>query len=130
MRLVISGSSSLADKMKYWRDHLEESGYEILDWPKGIEESSFEESFPDVHRQFYAAIGKADMLFIPNEEKNGQAGYIGAGVFAEISFAMGLNFIRETKIKVLVLNRPSEESHFYEDITRWEKYEWLEIGRP
>ena len=128
--MVISGSSSLKEEMRGWRERCEEAGFQILDWPAPMKEGDFDDVFPEMHKSFYEAIGKADILFVPNETKEGREAYIGAGVFAEISFAMGLNFVREEKMEIIILNRPKEGSNFHEDIIRWEKYGWLRIGPP
>lgn len=36
-KLVISGSSKLEDKVKYWVDYFENKGYQVLDYPRLIE---------------------------------------------------------------------------------------------
>jgi len=82
--------------------------------------------WPDVHKYFYRTISKTDILFIANADKNNIPGYIGVGVFAEISFAAGLNFIRKKKIQILLSKMPSSKSVFHEDVKRWLGLGWLE----
>lgn len=72
-------SKSFAEE---WLKNFESLNYEILDYPKAIQESKFMELYPNIHTEFLENITKTDMLFLMNEDKNGIVGYIGYAVYA------------------------------------------------
>ena len=125
--LVISGSSSLTKEMGRWLAYWQDKGYEVIDWPIQIKKAEFNKKWPQVHKKFYQSIEKTNVLFIANEDKNGMNGYIGPGVFAEISFSIGLNLTRKKQIKILLYKLPSKKLFYYKDLSLWIKMGWLEI---
>ncbi|MEI7749972.1 MAG: hypothetical protein WCJ25_03130 [Candidatus Moraniibacteriota bacterium] len=125
--IVISGSASLQKEMLNWVKFWEEKDAEVLAWPVKIEEVDFDVEWPKVHDIFYKAIDKTDFLFVANAGKNGIEGYVGPNTFAEISFAVGLNFIRKRKIRVILQNMPMDESSYGEVLRLWIKNGWMEI---
>lgn len=127
--LVISGSASLNKKMEKWFCYWKNSGYEIIDWPVSIEKERFYKKWPAVHRNFYKALGKTEVHFIANEDKNGIKGYIGPGVFAEISFAVGLNMARKKQIEILLYKLPSKKLFYYSDLKLWIKMGWIKVWK-
>lgn len=126
-KVVISGSASLQEELKKWVRYWEKRNAEILAWPVPVSEEYFEKEYPQVHADFYHAIADSDILFVANEPKNGIEGYVGPSVFAEVSFALGLNFVRERKIGVVFLNPPADDSPFSEALRLWIDYGWAEI---
>ena len=80
-----------------------------------------------IHDAYYNAIDGTDILFIANVGKNGVLGYVGPNAFAEISFAVGLNFVRKRKIRVILQNMPMDESSYGEALRIWIKNGWMEI---
>lgn len=123
--LVISGSSSLPAEMEKWFLFWKSRGYTILNWPKPIAQKKFLKSWPAIHKKFYAALEKTDIHFVANENKNGQKGYIGNGVFAEISFSAGLNLVRKKKINIILIKKPDPINKFSRDLRLWHKMGWL-----
>lgn len=126
MKVVISGSASLQNEILKWVTFWEKE-HEVIAHPVPIEKKDFEKEWPKVHESFYKALNDADVLFIANERKNDIDGYIGPNVFAEVSFAVGLNFVRKRKINILFLSVPTEQSSFSEALRLWMKYGWLEL---
>ncbi len=125
-RVVISASASNQVAIIKWRKYWTSLGYRVINDPgQEISKEDFSKTWPGVHKYFYRTISKTDILFIANADKNNIPGYIGAGVFAEISFATGLNFIRKKKIQILLSKMPSSKSIFHEDIERWLDLGWL-----
>jgi len=114
-KIVISGSASLQEEMKKRVRFWEEKGDQVLAWPVPI------------HDAFYNAINGTDILFIANVGKNDVLGYVGPNAFAEISFAVGLNFVRKRKIRIILLNMPMDESSYGEALRLWIKNGWMEI---
>lgn len=127
MNVVISGSASLQEEMKKWVAYWNGRGVDVLAWPDPIAEESFEAEWSEVHRKFYEALYDTDILFVANVGKGGINGYIGPNVFAEIAFAVGLNFVREKKIRVILINTPSEESRDAEALRLWMHSGWMEL---
>jgi hypothetical protein len=126
-KVVISGSASLQEELKKWVRYWEKRNAEILAWPVLVSEERFEKEYPRVHSDFYRAIAASDILFVANEPKNGIGGYVGPSVFAEVSFAIGLNFVRKRKIGITFLNPPADDSPSSEALRLWIGYGWAEI---
>lgn len=68
-KIVISGSSKLQDKVNYWLDYFKKQNYEILDYPRLIEQDKYTEELPIVYKNFYNALENTDVFFLMNEEK-------------------------------------------------------------
>lgn len=84
-KLVISGSSKLEDKVKYWVDYFEDKRYQVLDYPRLIENENYERDLPDIYKSFYNNLEETDIFFLMNEDKNGIKGYFGASAIAELT---------------------------------------------
>ena len=125
--IVISGSASLQDKINYWLDYFKNKNYEILDYPSPIEQNSFLELYPNVHKNFFKALTKCDTLFVMNEDKNNISGYIGASTFAEVSFCVAQNFIYNNNIEILLLKLPDKKVQCYDEITLWLNLGWIKL---
>lgn len=125
--IVISGSASLQDKVNYWLDYFKNKDYEILDYPSPIEQNSFLELYPNVHKNFFKSLTKCDILFIMNEDKNNISGYIGASTFAEISFCVAQNLIYNNNIEILLLKIPDKKVQCYDEITLWLNLGWIKL---
>lgn len=125
--VVISGSASLSEEMKKWFFYWQKKGYRVIDWPVPIKAREFGKKWPVIYKKFYNSLKKTDIHFVANEDKNGIKGYVGAGVFAEISFSVGLNLIRKTPIKILLYKMPSKKLFYYKDLSLWIKMGWLKV---
>ncbi len=126
-KIVISGSASLEKEMKYWLEYWKKEGLEVLDWSNPINDNAFMDEWPHVHKNFYINLTKTDTHFIANEDKNGEKGYIGPGVFAEIAFSVGLNLSQGKNIKVILNQLPSQTNKFYNDLKLWLDLGWIEL---
>ena len=126
-KVVISASSSQHLVIKKWLKYWKEKGYRVINHPIQIKKSNFQTDWPKIHKDFFSSLSKADILFIANEDKKGFTGYVGVGVFAELSFVLGLNFIRKRKIKIVLYKKPSRQSVFYEDTVLWLKLRWINL---
>ena len=107
-KIVISGSSSLQDKVNYWVKHFEGKNMKILDYPRYIEKENYEKELPKIYEKFYKSLENTDIFFLMNEEKNGVKGYIGASMIAELTYVVILNLIHNKNIDIYILNLPSE----------------------
>lgn len=126
-KIVISGSSKLQDKVNYWIKHFEEKDYEILDYPKLIEQENYEKELPKVYEDFYTALENTDVFFLMNEEKKGIKGYIGASAIAELTYVVILNLIHHKNIEIYILNIPSEEVSSYDEVKFWLDMGWIKL---
>jgi hypothetical protein len=123
--VVISASASQKSAIENWVKYFKDKDYKVINHPIQIENKNFANVYPKIHKKFYNSLSKTDIHFISNEDKNGVVGYIGTGTFAELSFTVGLNFIRKKKIKIIVQKIPDKKSNYYEDIKSWEKLGWI-----
>ena len=71
-KVVIAGSAKLQKEINKWLKIFESKNYEILDYPREIEQERFIELYPSIHKTFFECITKTDMLFIMNEDKRCQ----------------------------------------------------------
>lgn len=126
-KVVISGSSKLQDKVNYWLKHFEDKDYEILDYPKLIEQDNYEKELPKVYEDFYTALENTDVFFLMNEEKKGIKGYIGASAIAELTYVVILNLIHNKNIEIYILNMPSEEVSSYDEVKFWLDMGWIKL---
>lgn len=126
-KVVISGSSKLQDKVNFWLKHFQNKDYEILDYPKLIEQENYVKELPKVYKEFYTALENTDIYFLMNEEKNRIKGYIGASSIAELTYVVILNLIHNKNIDIYILNMPSEEVSSYDEVKFWLDMGWIKI---
>lgn len=126
-KIVISGSSSLQEKVNYWREYFKNKNYEILDYPKPIEKGNYEKKLPKVYKDFYTALENTEVFFLINEEKNGIKGYIGASAIAELTYVVILNLIYNKNIDIYILNMPSQEVSSYDEVKFWLDIGWIKL---
>lgn len=126
-KIVISGSSKLQDKVNYWKNHFQNLNYEILDYPKLIEEQNYEKELPSIYKNFYTSLENTDVFFLMNEEKNGIKGYIGASAIAELTYVVILNLIHNKNIDIYILNLPSKEVSSYDEVKFWLNMGWIKL---
>lgn len=126
-KVVIAGSAKLPNEVENWRKLFETKNYEVLDYPREIEEKKFMELYPNIHTEFLENIIKADMLFVMNEDKNGKTGYIGYEAYAELLFGLSQKLIYKKNIELVILKMPSTEVGCYEEINLWLKLGWIKL---
>lgn len=125
--IVIAGSAKLQEHIKYWINFFQEKKYNVLDFPKPIDEKRFINLYPDIHKEFMINITNTDILFIMNEDKNGKAGYIGCETFAELAFGVTQKLVYKKDIEVIILKKPSKDVQCYEEINMWLKLGWVKL---
>jgi len=126
-KVVISGSAKLQKEIDNWIKKLTAKEYEILDYPRAIEQSRFMEFYPNVHTEFLDNITKADMLFVMNEDKNGIVGYIGYETYAELLFGLSQKLLYNKHIELIIYKMPSMTVGCYEEIDLWLKLGWIKL---
>jgi hypothetical protein len=126
-KVVIAGSTSLQEKVLYWKKFWENQGYCVTNYPAQINKENFSEEYPKVHTDFFRGITRAHILFVMNEDKNGIIGYLGAESFAEMCFGVVQNLIHNKNLEVILLQEPSESVQSYEEIVLWLKLGWIKL---
>jgi len=127
MKLVIAGSAKLQDEVNNWLDVFQKKGYEILDFPREIDEDNFLNLYPGIHVDFLDNVTKTDMFFLMNEDKNGVLGYIGYEGYAELLFALSQKLIYNKDIELVILKMPCTDVGCYEEIDLWLKLGWIKL---
>lgn len=125
-KIVISCSAKFQEEIKKWKKEFEEKGFEVINWPKEIDQSNIHE-YKTVHTKFFKSILEADMIFIINGEKNGIKGYVGAQTFAELSFAIIQNTIYNKGKEIYLLNEPGKEVQSYTELNTFIQLGWIKI---
>jgi hypothetical protein len=128
-KVVISGSAKLQQELIKWNKWWLNAGFDVLYCPDLIDsQADFSAAYKDTYERLYKSLLRSDLLFVMNEDKNGVEGYIGAQTFAEASYAVANNLIRdEKKIKVVILKKPSEEVASYSEVMTWLELNWAII---
>ncbi len=126
-KVVIAGSAKLQEDVNKWLKNFKIKDYQILDYPRAIEEGNFIELYPTIHAEFLENITKTDMLFLMNEDKNGIVGYIGYEAYAELLFGLSLKLIYNKNIELIILKKPSQDVGCYEEIALWLKLGWIKL---
>ena len=126
-KIVIAGSSSLQDKINYWRQYWQDHGFMILNYPHPIPKETFLEDYPNVYKQFFKDILETDVLFIMNEDKKGVIGHIGAESFGEMCFGVSNNLLQNKDTEIILLKMPEEKVQSYKEINLWLKLGWIKL---
>ena len=125
-KLVIAGSAKFCEEMLEWKEYFENRGYEVINYPKKIDQTNAKE-YQNVYIKFFESLNETDILFVVNEDKNGIKGYIGAETFAELSFCVAQNLVNKEKKQIYLLKKPSEEVACYIEIEKFINLGWIKI---
>lgn len=125
-KLTISASAKFQEEIIKWRDYFIDNGYDVINYPKPINQD-IESEYRKTYIDFLKSLNDTDILFVVNECKNDIDGYIGAAVFAEISFIVINNILNNLKKEVWILNMPSKEVQSYKEIENFIKLGWIKI---
>lgn len=125
-KIVIACSGKFQEEIKKWKKYFESHGYEVINYPKKINQENTEE-YKDIYIKFFKSLDETDELFILNEEKNGIEGYIGSQVFAELTHVIVQKVIQNKDKKIWILNNPSKEVKCYVEIMNFIKLGWVEM---
>lgn len=120
-KVVICSSISFHKEIKEWKEKLEKKGYDVIRYPYIAGQDSLQD-YKAAHTEHYKKIAETDILFILNLAKDG---YIGPSVFAEISFAIGLNILRDNNIEIYYLNYLHRNLPYSEELNKWQSLGWI-----
>lgn len=125
-KIIVSASSKNQDKIKKAVSILKEK-YEILDYPKMLDENNLVKDYSKVFKNFMSKMLKADVMLAYNYDKDGVCGYIGAGTFAELYYVITNNLLNKTSIKVYLYKMPDKSVKCYEEIILWLELGWIKL---
>lgn len=126
--VVICGSMRFVGQMKDWKKRLQSQGYEVdvptlFDFHKVRDGDGDLEKFEEIKRKeskkHFEKVKKADMLLILNYDKDGKKNYIGGNTFAEIAYAVALNYCHKKNIEMYTVNPLPKQSPYYEELSAW-----------
>ena len=125
--VVIAGSAKIQDEIEKWLEYFKNNNYELLDWPKNIDANEFMQIYPQVFKEFFESIQRADMFFLLNEDKNGITGYIGAESFAELVFAVTQKILYGKQLEVVIRKMPDKRVACFDEVDMWIKLGYVKI---
>lgn len=118
--IVIIGSSKFLDKIEKLKDYLIQKGYNVIEYPKQINHLD-ENVYINRYKSFFKALDSTDEIFVANFDKNEIKGYVGAESFAELSFIVANNVLKDENRKIYLLNEPSKEVSSYFELNSFIK---------
>lgn len=128
-KVTICASMSFWDDVVLWKEELVNGGYDVIQYPKQFS-GDFLSNYKKEFTKHYQQMEKSDIVLVLNMKKNGLDGYIGAAVFAEIAFAIGLNRTQsDRQIKVYCVNRFPESLPYAEELQHWVSLGWLRFWK-
>ena len=125
-KIVLAGSSKFIDKIEYYKEYFLNNGYDVLAYPKKIDQTKID-IYDKTYKSFFKALNETDEIFVVNEEKNGIKGYVGAETFAELSFVLVNNILKKEKRKIYLLNEPDEKNNCFYELNAFIKLGYIEI---
>ena len=128
-KIVICASAVFYQEAQEWKAKLEDMGYEVIRTLQSISENDVNQ-YQKTHQGHYAKMAECDIVFVLNLEKKDIPGYIGASVFAEIAFAIGLNLVFNKNIQILYLNSIPDNLPYSDELTKWQKLGWIKQFQP
>lgn len=125
-KIIIAGSSKFYKEAEKLKTKLEKKGYEVLNYPKKIDET-IELEYKEVYESFYYDLNKTDDLLLLNLDKKGIKGYIGYESYAELSFLVVKKIQKNPEHKIYLYKMPSEEVGCYEEINHFINLGYIEL---
>lgn len=125
-KIVLAGSSKFIESIEKWKEFFLKKGYDVIGCTKRINAEDIN-SFNEAYISFFKALNMTDELFVVNLEKNGFKGYIGAETFAEISYIVSNNIIKNENKPIYLLNMPDEKLNCYYELNSFLKLGYIKI---
>lgn len=121
---------SFWDDIIFWKLKLEKSGYVVIQYPKQFT-GEFLPNYKEEFTKHYQKMAESDAVLVLNMRKKDIDGYIGAAVFAEIAFTVGLNRTSHVnkKVDVYCLNPFPDSLPYSEELQHWVDLEWLRFWK-
>ena len=123
-KIVICASASFENEIVDWKNKLENAGFEVIKYPTKIK-GDLLAGYTVEFKEHYEALTQADIVLALNLDKKGISGYVGAGVFAEMAFAIGLNKALNKNIELCFLNAiPDGILPYSDELRLWQDLGW------
>lgn len=129
-KVTLCASMSFWDDINLWKQKLEKDNYAVIQYPKQFT-GEFLSNYKREFTEHYRKIAESDIVLVLNMQKKGIDGYIGAAVFAEIAFAVGLNRTSHSakEINVSCLNTFPDSLPYAEELQHWVNLGWLKFWK-
>jgi len=131
--ITICGSMKFMSEMKEWQKKLESQEYHVVT-PLLVDfhdlrdiqgdEKTFEEFKRRETKNHFEKIKNSDIVLVLNYDKNGAKNYIGGNSFAEIAYAVALNYCHQKNIEIYTVNPIPEDSPYSEELKAWQVKQW------
>ena len=121
-KIIIASSAFFYKEAIEIKEELEKSDYEVIDYPKKINDN-IEIEYKEAYERFYNSLSKTDDLLLLNLDKKGIEGYIGYESFAELSYLVVKKIQEDSNHKIYIYKMPSKKVGCYDEIIHF-----LEIG--
>ena len=125
-KIIIASSAKFYKEALELKSELENRGYEVIDYPRNINDSVQEEN-KEAYERFYGNLSKADDLILLNLDKKGIEGYIGYESFAELSNLVVKKIQENNEHKIYIYKMPSKEVGCYDEIMHFLELGYIEL---
>ena len=125
-KIIIASSAKFYKEAFELKGELENRGYEVIDYPRSINDS-VQEEYKEAYERFYGNLSKADDLLLLNLDKKGIEGYIGYESFAELSNMVVKKIQENNDHKIYIYKLPSKEVGCYDEIIHFLELGYIEL---
>ena len=125
-KIIIASSAKFYKEAFELKGELETRGYEVIDYPRSINDS-VQEEYKEAYERFYGNLSKADDLLLLNLDKKGIEGYIGYESFAELSNMVVKKIQENNDHKIYIYKLPSKEVGCYDEIMHFLELGYIEL---
>lgn len=125
-KIIIASSAKFYKEALELKSELENRGYEVIDYPRNINDS-IQEEYKEAYERFYRNLSKADDLLLLNLDKKGIEGYIGYESFAELSNLVVRKIQENDDHKIYIYKMPSKEVGCYDEIMHFLELGYIEL---
>ena len=125
-KIIIASSAKFYKEALELKSELENRGYEVIDYPRNINDS-IQEEYKEAYERFYGNLSKADDLLLLNLDKKGVEGYIGYESFAELSNLVVRKIQENYDHKIYIYKMPSEEVGCHDEIMHFLELGYIEL---
>ena len=127
-KIIIASSAFFYKEAIEIKEELEKSDYEVIDYPKKINDN-IEIEYKEAYERFYNSLSKTDDLLLLNLDKKGIEGYIGYESFAELSYLVVKKIQEGSNHKIYIYKMPSKEVGCYDEIIHFIELGYIELYR-
>ena len=127
-KIIIASSAFFYKEAIELKLELEKSDYEVIDYPKKINDN-IEIEYKEAYERFYNSLSKTDDLLLLNLDKKGIEGYIGYESFAELSYLVVKKIQEDSNHKIYIYKIPSKEVGCYNEIMHFLELGYIELYR-